>query len=103
MTGDLAKAFNVPQNAGLLIQRVASNSPASRLGLKAGTLTAVVEGEKLIVGGDIILEAQGVPIMSGAKSYSVIRDRLTRLRSGDRLTVTVLREGQKRVLTMKVP
>lgn len=103
LTGDLAKAFNVPQNAGLLIQRVASNSPASRLGLKAGTLTAVVEGENLIVGGDIILEAQGVPIMSGAKSYSLIRDRLTRLRSGDRLTVTVLREGQKRVLTMKVP
>lgn len=100
---DLAKAFNVPQPAGLLVQRVARNSPADRLGLRAGTLTAVVDGENIVVGGDVILEAIGVPIVPEGGSYAAIRDRLTRLRSGDRLSVTVLREGRKQVLSMKVP
>ena len=58
LSGEMAKIFNVPQPAGLLVQRVASHSPASQLGLRPGTSTAVIEGEPMIVGGDVILEAR---------------------------------------------
>lgn len=103
LSGDLAKVFNLPQSAGMLVQRVASNSPAAQLGLKAGTMTAVIEGEPMIVGGDIVLDVQGVPVTGDGAGYLVIRDRLTRLRSGDAITVVVWRHGRKETLTANRP
>jgi len=103
LSGDLARVFNLPQGAGMLVQRVASNSPAAQVGLHPGTMTAVIEGEPMLVGGDIILEVQGVPITSDGAGYLVIRDRLTGLRPGDTITVVVWRNGQKEELTAKRP
>lgn len=103
LSGDLAQVFNLPQNAGLLVQRVASNSPAAQLGLKPGTMAAVIEGDSMIVGGDIVLEVQDVPVTDDGAGYLVIRDRLTRLRSGDTITVVVWRHGRKETLTAKRP
>ncbi len=103
LKGELAKAFNVPQEAGVLVQQVADNSLAARLGLQPGTLTVLIEGEGMIVGGDIILEAQGVPILSERASYPIIRDLLSRLGPGDRISVTVWRKGRKQVLSTKLP
>jgi serine protease Do len=103
LSGDLSKVFNLPQSAGLLVQRVASNSPASQLGLKPGTMTAVIEDNPMIVGGDIILEVQGVPITSDGAGYLIIRERLAKLQSGNTITVVVLRNGRKEELTAKRP
>ena len=103
LSGEFAKIFNVPQAAGLLVQRVASHSPAAQLGLRPGTLTAVIEGEPMLVGGDILLEVQGVPIIPDGGSYTVIRERLTNLKPGDKVTAVVLREGRKEELTAKLP
>ena len=103
LSGDLARVFNLPQNAGMLVQRVALNSPAAQLGLKAGTMAAVIEGDPLIAGGDVILEVQGIPITDDGAGYLVIRDRLSRLRSGDAITVVVWRHGRKETLTAKRP
>jgi len=103
LSNELAKIFNVPQPAGLLVQRIASHSPAEQLGLRPGTVAAVIEGEPMLVGGDILLEVQGVPIIADGGSYTVIRERLTSLRPGDKVTVIVLRDGQKQELTTKLP
>lgn len=103
LSGEMAKIFNVPQPAGLLVQRVASRSPASDLGLRPGTLTAVIEGEPMVVGGDIILEVQGIPIIPEGASYGVIRERLTSLKSGDKIRILVLRDGRKEELTARIP
>jgi S1-C subfamily serine protease len=103
LSGDLARIFNLPQQAGVLVQRVSARSPAARIGLRPGTMTAVIEGQPLIVGGDIVLEVQGVPVISDGAFYSVIRDRLGQLRSGDEVTVTVLRGGARVELKMKMP
>jgi serine protease Do len=103
LSGDLARVFNVPQKAGLLVQRVAANSPAAKIGLRAGTMAAVIEGEPLIVGGDVVLEVQGVPMIAEGGSYPVIRDRLTELRPGDKVTIVVLRDGRKEELTTILP
>jgi S1-C subfamily serine protease len=103
LSGDLARVFNLPQGAGMLVQRVAANSPAAQLGLKPGTMTAVIEGDPMIVGGDVILEVQGVPVTADGASYLVIRDRLIALRPGDAITVVVWRNGRKEELTAKRP
>ncbi|HJU04250.1 MAG TPA: trypsin-like peptidase domain-containing protein [Nitrospiraceae bacterium] len=103
LSGDFARIFNVPQKAGLLVQRVAANSPAAKIGLRAGTMAAIIEGEPLIVGGDVILEIQGVPVIEEGGSYPVIRDRLAGLGTGDKIIMVVLRGGRKEELTTTLP
>jgi S1-C subfamily serine protease len=103
LAGDIARVFNIPQPAGVLVQRVSPKSPAALLGLKPGNLAAVIEGQSFIVGGDIVLEVLGVPIVPDGSSYSVIRERLGKLKSGDSLTVTVLRGGKKSELMARLP
>lgn len=101
--GELARAFNLPQPVGLLVQRVAAKSPAEQLGLRGGTLRAVIEGESLILGGDVILEVLGIPLVGGGTSYKVIREELSKLKPGDEVRVIVLRDGRTQELTSKIP
>lgn len=53
----------------------------------------------LTVGGDVILQVQGMPCTETHRVY----DALAELKPGDLLVVTVLREGQLRELSMRVP
>lgn len=101
ISGDMARIFNVPQAAGILVQRVAENSPASRAGLRAGIYHAQIEGEELLLGGDIILSAMGIA-MGEEKSYDRIYQLMSGLRSGEVVQVVVLREGQQKTLNVSV-
>jgi serine protease Do len=101
LTGDLAKALNVPQPAGLLVQRVADGSPASRAGILAGSMRANIAGEDLLLGGDIVLEVNGLPYEESNESYSRIYASLTKLKVGDSIVIKVFRQGQ--VVRLSVP
>ena len=103
LTGELAKVFNLPQPAGLLVQAIASKSFAEQLGLRPGTLRAVIEGDSLVIGGDILLEVQGIPLMESRTSTKVIREELSQLRSGAQIKVTILRDGRVQELSTKIP
>jgi len=92
LTGNLAKALNLPQAEGLLVEQVALNSPAAELGLRPGTIKATVDGRTLLLGGDVILAVLGVPI--GQESYEKRRERVRAVPVGSPITVTVLREGR---------
>ncbi len=81
---------------------MAERSPAARIGLKPGTVRAIIEGETLTVGGDVILEVQGIPIMDST-SYEKIQERLSRLHPGAEVTITILREGRQLELTSRLP
>lgn len=102
LSGDLAKAFNVPQPVGLLVQRVAEGSPAAAMGLRAGTMKATIDGRAITVGGDIILQVQGIPVDDHG-AYERIQERLGRLHPGALVTITVLREGRQLQLTGQLP
>jgi len=98
--GDLAKALNLPQSAGVLVQRVAEGSIASRWGIHAGKLRANVEGEEFILGGDIILRVNDVPV-ERSSSYDEIYASIARLKPGDNLVISVFRQGQ--ILKLSIP
>ena len=91
--GELAELFNLPQPMGILVQRVAKNSMASNLGLKAGNIRAQLEGESLILGGDIILAVAGIRV-SDPDAPARIRQYVSTLTPGARLELTVLRKGK---------
>src|SRR2546425_2083419 len=101
LSGDLAQVFNVPApGVGLLVQRVATGSPADRLGLKAGSTRASIGDEDLVVGGDIILAVLGISL-SQPSALTVIRQKITDAQPNDPIDVTVLRGGKVITLTAK--
>lgn len=90
---DLAKAFNVPQAGGILVQKVVRNSPAGAMGLKAGAIYVTIGEEEILIGGDIVLAIAGKQVF-GPESLANIRDQMNSLQKGDLLTIEVLREGR---------
>jgi S1-C subfamily serine protease len=102
LSGELAAIFNLPQPAGYLVKTVAKGSPAEEAGLRGGTKTAVIDGETLVVGGDVLLAVDGIPAGNLA-DYVRMRGHLQRLAPGATVTVTVLRAGRVVELVGRAP
>jgi S1-C subfamily serine protease len=92
--GDLAKALNLPQPAGILVQHVMEGSPAWRQGVRAGTLATSVNGEDLLLGGDVLLEINGISVKEADSALDQLNNGLSGLNVGAKLTSKVLRAGQ---------
>jgi serine protease Do len=103
LSDELADLFNLPpKTVGFLVKTVAKGSPGDGMGIKGGRKTATVDGQPLVVGGDIILSVGSVPIAAAADLVK-IRERTSRLGRGDSVTLTVLRAGRQLKLTGKMP
>ncbi len=96
---ELAAAFNLPQPMGLLVQQVADNSPAARLGIRPGEIKSQIGLNEVFLGGDIILEVVGIEVSEGC--YQKILSRLSQMKPGDIIIVKVLRAG--RILQLNAP
>jgi serine protease Do len=94
LAGKMSRALNLPRaEPGLLVQRVAAGSPAERIGLRGGYLPVEMGEEDVLLGGDVVLAVEGIPIGS-PESYERIRQRLLEARRESRdVRVSVLRDG----------
>jgi len=80
LTPDLAQAFGIKSNRGAVIARVFPDSAAEKAGLQAGDVVIAINDHKL-------------------RNSADMRNRIGLLRIGDRVEMTVLREGKQRKLT----
>ena len=103
LSGEWVRIFNVPQSAGLLVQRVADNSPAQTIGLIGGTYKAAIAGGELLVGGDIILGVGGIAVTADGAGLLKVWDYVNGLKTGDVITVEVLRAGEIVELKASLP
>jgi len=95
-----AKIFNLPQAAGILIEGVAAGSASDRIGLQPGSFRAEIEGQKLTVGGDVILAIQGIPV--GTEDFGPkVEQAVNVLGKDGLLELKVLREGQ--IISLSMP
>ncbi len=71
MNYQLAQAAGTNVTYGVLVEQVASGSPADKVGLKAGSRAVTVHGQRYLVGGDIIVSVNGTRItnLDGLLSY----------------------------------
>lgn len=97
LTGPLAKALNISQTWGYLVQKVALNSPAARLGIQPSKVPVVVNGKKFFIGGDIILSIEDIEMAPGAAKLFL--EKANHIEKGTEITVEVLRAGEKVELT----
>ena len=100
VSGAMAQALNVPQEGGFLVKQVVKDSVGSRIGLKGGNRVGIVEGQQIVVGGDILLSVQGISMATPEDRAKVVK-ALEALKVGDDLRVTVLRDDQVVELAMK--
>ena len=113
VTGPLAKALNLPQAAGVLVQRIGDGSIGSQLGMNPGTLRVKIQGMDILLGGDVILSVNNIAIVdpssaqslgsfSSDENYEKIYNSLADLKPGDPLVVTVFRDGKVLKLTTTI-
>ena len=113
VTGAMAKALNLPQAAGVLVQRVGEGSVGSKLGINPGTLRVTIQGMDILLGGDVILSVNNIAIVdprsaqslgsfTSDENYERIYNSVAALRPGDPLVVTVFREGKVLKLTTTI-
>ena len=99
---DLADLLNIPGRRGYLLKTVAKGSPADALGLRGGTTAATIGGDTVILGGDLVLEIDGIP-MDSVENITRIRRHLGTLGSGVQYTIEALRAGRPITLTGRIP
>jgi len=93
-----ASLFRLPLAPGYLIEIVYDGSPAERAGVRGGTLSVVVQGEEYLVGGDILTAIEGTSV----RTHQDYLAKVKTLRPGQRVRLTILRDGQRRELTLSV-
>jgi serine protease Do len=94
LTGKMARLFNLPQESGLLVQRVVNVSPFGILGIQGGDTEVTIDGEKMIIGGDIILSINGIKFNFTDESLLNISKTIGHSKASDPLKIIVLRGGK---------
>ncbi len=79
---------------GIAVTEVLPETPAQKAGLRAASGTTLVDGQEQPTGGDIILEFDGEKVDSAVALQSAVDAR----RPGDKVTITVLRDGKRRTI-----
>jgi len=88
------KDLNLPADAGALVQSVAPGSPAAKAGLRAGSIQAQVNGQDVLLGGDVVTKVDGKAIRTSVD----LRDRIAGKKGGDLVELTVVRGGKEKTL-----
>jgi S1-C subfamily serine protease len=96
ITPDLAKLFRLPVSNGLLVETIQPGGGAAKAGLRPGTTQVTVAGVSYMLGGDLIVSADGVHVGSVAR----LRDLVAGKKPGDAMTLGIYRGGKK--LTLRV-
>ena len=102
VTGGMAEALKVPQPGGFLVKQVVKESLAGQIGLRGGNRIGIVEGQHLVVGGDIILAVQDMTVASNEDMAKVLKT-LEKIKPGDELRVKILRDEKVQELVTKFP
>jgi S1-C subfamily serine protease len=93
---ELKELLRIELVDGFLVEAVEPGSPAEQQGLQGGLFELTVEGQPVLLGGDIITEVNGIALDDPAK----LSMTLGNLRVGSTLNMTVVRAGRKRTVAL---
>jgi serine protease Do len=96
VTDELQNLIALPLPRGLLIIDVDDGSPAEALGLHAGKLDVIIEGESWVLGGDIIVAVNGQDVKT-SEDYGKM---FQQLKAQQLIEITVSRDGVRRTMSV---
>jgi S1-C subfamily serine protease len=94
----LAQALGLSVQQGILIERVDPGGPAAQAGLRGGDRVVLAGLQQLRIGGDIVVAIDGKPVTSQMDLNLL----LNREGPGDTVTLTVVRDGKKIDIPVKL-
>jgi S1-C subfamily serine protease len=97
MTYEIAQRIGTDMTYGWLISQVTDGGPADQAGLRGGTQQVVVNGQNVVIGGDVIIKINGTRIKDMDDMSSFLEANTL---PGQIIGVTVVRSGQ--VLTLSL-
>lgn len=93
LTPDLVEAANLPKDQqGALVLNVTSGSPAEKAGLRGGSREVTIGGEKVNLGGDVIIAVDGHTVRRFEDIVSYLYNNTD---PGQTITLSVLRQGKQ--------
>lgn len=92
MSDEIASAMELnPTPEGVLVEQISAGSPADEAGLRGSYKPLEVNGEEILVGGDIITAAGNTPV----SGINALASTIATYQSGDEITLTILRSGKE--------
>ena len=96
LTPSLAQDLNISVTHGVLIGKVEPNSPAAKAGLRAGKTQATINGQTVMLGGDIITTIDGKQI----NTFDDLAGAISAKKPGDKVTLGIYRNGKSMTVTV---
>jgi S1-C subfamily serine protease len=96
LTPALAQDLNINVSHGVLIGKVEPNSPAAKAGLRAGKTQATINGQTVVLGGDIITSIDGKQITT----FDDLAGAISAKQPGDKITLGIYRDGKSMNVTV---
>jgi S1-C subfamily serine protease len=96
LTAEIAKEMNLPETqSGILVEQVQAGSPADKAGLQGSFKPVLINGQRVLVGGDILtaIDGQTLNTLDDLKSY------VQNAKPGQEVKLTILRDGKEQTLT----
>jgi S1-C subfamily serine protease len=96
VSDEIADLFSLPTKKGLLVTHVEEDTGAAKAGIKAGETQVVVAGQSWLLGGDILVAADGAKLATASDLRRVVvgkkpgeRVKLELYRGDEKMTVNV--------------
>jgi S1-C subfamily serine protease len=89
VTDELRNLIALPMGSGVLIEDIDDGSPAEKIGLRAGQVNVVIEGEQWVLGGDILVAINGREQRT-REDYAAA---MQTLQANQTVELTIIRDG----------
>jgi S1-C subfamily serine protease len=99
VSAELAEALRLPVQEGVLIARIYSGSPADRAGVRGATQEAIYGRRRLLIGGDVLVEVDGLAVRTWEDLDAYIQEQTE---IGQEVTLTLWRGGERLDLPVTV-
>ena len=96
ITPRLAQMLDLPVAQGILVARTTNGDSFSEAGIRGGRRTYRVGNRRLILGGDIIVEADGQAVDSIARLKRIVDNR----RPGEAIELKIYRNGRPKTIAV---
>ena len=93
----VADAIGLEKPQGINVANVTSGSPADQAGLKGGDEYVIIDGQRVIIGGDVIIAVNDITVIT-MNDLVVYMERNTS--PGDSVVLGIIRDGQALDLTV---
>ena len=87
----IAEVMDLPiDQEGVLIHEVVDDSPAAEVGLRSGNQQITINGQQVLIGGDLIVAINDQAI----SNFDDLSAEIDKYKPNDQVTLTILRDGE---------